>query len=90
MATLVFCRLSDTKTDMSRNTKDDMALSESAGAAGASVMRPESEPSAEDKSVEEIDSLATSLPEQMRQLKARYREERRKLETRTFDPPEGD
>ena len=54
-------------------------------------MREESEPlAAKDKDVEDIDSLATSLPEQMRQLKARYREERRKLETRTFDPPDGD
>jgi hypothetical protein len=54
-------------------------------------MRKESEPvAAKAKAAEEIDSLATSLPEQMRQLKARYREERRKLETRTFDPPEGD
>ena len=54
-------------------------------------MRQESEPAtAMDKVAQDLDSLATTLPEQMRQLKARYREERRKLETRTFDPPEGD
>ena len=66
-----------------------MALSDSAGDAETSDMRQESEPlTAKDKAAKDIDSLATSLPEQMRQLKARYREERRKLETRTFDPPE--
>ena len=54
-------------------------------------MREESESlTTKDKAAEDIDRLATSLPEQMRQLKARYREERRKLETRTFDSPDDD
>ena len=54
-------------------------------------MREESESvTAKDGAAEDIDRLAASLPEQMRQLKARYREERRKLETRSFDPGESE
>ena len=72
---------------MAGNSKAGRALRPSAGTAKASVVQTEFEPlGAGDQAVDQIDSLVSALPEQMRDLKSRFREERRRLELRTYDP----
>jgi len=70
------------------SAKQAGSASVDAGSAAVGDGRSSSE-ALQEPAIGEADIVAAGLSDQMRELKTRFRIERRKLETRTFDPDEG-